>query len=42
MVQNLSSATEMATYITKAMANNIIKINPKTPDTYRKVVHNHI
>jgi predicted membrane-bound mannosyltransferase len=32
MVQNLSSATEMETYNTKSMANNIIKINPKTPD----------
>jgi hypothetical protein len=29
----------METYSTKAMANNIIKINPKTPDTYRKLVH---
>jgi hypothetical protein len=32
MVQNLSLATEMETYNTKSMANNIIKINPKTPD----------
>jgi predicted membrane-bound mannosyltransferase len=39
MVPNLASATEMGTYITKAMGNNIIKINPKTPDTYRKLVH---
>jgi hypothetical protein len=29
----------METYSTKAMANNIIKINPKTPDSYRKLVH---
>jgi hypothetical protein len=36
MVQNPSSATEMETYNTTAMANNVIKINPKTPDTYRK------
>jgi hypothetical protein len=39
MVQNLASAIQMGTYITKAMANNIIKINPKTPEIYRKLVH---
>lgn len=39
MVTNLASVAEEETYFTKALPNNTIKINPQTPDTYRKLIH---
>ena len=39
MVANLASVAEEETYFTKALPNNTIKINPQSPDTYRKLIH---
>lgn len=38
MVENLAEVTADETYFTKALANNTIKINPQTADTYRKLI----
>jgi hypothetical protein len=38
MVQNLNSIALAEEYTTKTLANNTIKINCHTPDTYRKLV----
>ena len=38
MIQALEAIVEAEQYKTKAMANNVIKINVNTTETYRKVV----
>lgn len=38
MIDNLAKTTEEETYYTRTLSNNTVKINPKTPETYRKLV----
>lgn len=38
MVQKLTDITEAETYHTRATANNTVKVNPHSPETYRKLV----
>jgi hypothetical protein len=38
MINHFAEVAEEETYSTKSMANNIIKINCNTPDTYRKLI----
>lgn len=39
MIEHLALVAAEETYFTKALPNNTIKINPQTPDTYRKLIH---
>jgi hypothetical protein len=38
MINHIAEVAEEETFSTKSMANNIIKINCNTPDTYRKLI----
>jgi hypothetical protein len=38
MIKHIAEVAEEETYSTKSMANNIIKINCNSPDTYRKLI----
>lgn len=41
MIQNLTLATEKETFYTKTLGNNTVQINPKNPESYRKLI-NHV
>jgi hypothetical protein len=38
MIKSISEAAEDEQYFTKSMANNVIKLTCKTPDTYRNLI----
>ena len=38
MIENLTSVTEQETFYAKSLPENIVKINPISPHTYRKLV----
>lgn len=39
MTENLAQVVEDEQYYSKAMGNNTVRINPTTPEVYRKLVH---
>jgi hypothetical protein len=38
MIKPIQQIAEQERYVTKSLANNIVKMNCKTPETYRKMV----